>query len=247
MLTVENLHASVQGKPILKGLSLTVPKGEIHVIMGPNGAGKSTLGHVLMGSPGYEVTQGSMHLGDTDLALLKTNQRALEGLFLGFQYPVAIPGLKLSEYLRNLYSLKHKAPISVSEFRKLIKEKLAVLQLDRYSLQRDLNDGFSGGEMKRFELLQLMILEPKIAILDEIDSGVDLDAQKIIANAILFMKEQLHTSFLIVTHYPRLIQLLQPNKIHLIIEGRIERSGGADLVSSLETEGYHWLKKETSK
>lgn len=243
MLILKNIHATVENKPILRGLNLEVPKGEIHVLMGPNGVGKSTLGHVLMGAESYQLTEGEIQLDNENINELNTAQRANKGLFLAFQYPVAIPGLKISEYLRNLYSLRHNKQVSVSEFRKILKEKLELLQIDRFSLQRYLNDGFSGGEMKRLEMLQLMLIEPKIAILDEIDSGVDMDAQKIVAECILHMTKNSQTSFIIVTHYQRLIQILQPHKVHMMLDGKIVKSGNLDLVQALEKEGYDWIRK----
>jgi len=243
MLSLKNIHATVEDKPILKGLNLEIPQGEIHVLMGPNGVGKSTLGHVLMGAAAYQLTQGEIILDSENLTSLNTAQRANKGLFLAFQYPVAVPGLKISEYLRNLYSLRHNKQVSVSEFRKILKEKLELLQIDRMSLQRYLNDGFSGGEMKRLEMLQLMVIEPKIAILDEIDSGVDMDAQKIVAESILHLAKHSKTSFLIVSHYQRLIQILQPHKVHIMLDGKIAKSGDLGLVHSLEKEGYDWIKE----
>ncbi|MES2614976.1 MAG: Fe-S cluster assembly ATPase SufC [Bdellovibrionota bacterium] len=243
MLVLNDIHAHIENKEILKGLNLTIPKGEIHVLMGPNGVGKSTLGHILMGAKTYHLTKGEIKLEDEKLNDWNTAERAKKGLFLAFQYPVAVPGLKISEYLRNLYSLRHNKQVSVSEFRKILKEKLELLQIDRSSLQRYLNDGFSGGEMKRLEMLQLMVIEPKIAILDEIDSGVDMDAQKVVAECILHMRKNLQTSFIIVTHYQRLIQILQPNKVHMMLDGKIVKSGDLSLVDALEKEGYDWIRK----
>ncbi len=243
MLNLKDIHVDVENKSILKGLNLEIPKGEIHVLMGPNGVGKSTLGHVLMGANTYQLKKGEIILDGINLNELNTAERAKNGLFLAFQYPVSIPGLKISEYLRNLYSLRHNKQVSVSEFRKILKEKLEILQIDRMSLQRYLNDGFSGGEMKRLEMLQLMILEPKLAILDEIDSGVDMDAQKIVAECILYMTKNYQTSFMIVTHYQRLIQFLQPQKVHIMLDGKIAKSGDLGLVDSLEKEGYDWIRK----
>ena len=243
MLSLNNIHANVENKEILKGLNLEIPAGEIHVLMGPNGVGKSTLGHILMGANTYQLTKGDIILNQENINALTTAERAKRGLFLAFQYPVAVPGLKISEYLRNLYSLHHNRQVNVSEFRKILKEKLELLQIDRMSLQRYLNDGFSGGEMKRLEILQLMLIEPKIAILDEIDSGVDMDAQKIVANCILHMTKNSKTSFIIVTHYQRLIQILQPQKVHMMLDGKIIKSGDLGLVNSLEKEGYDWIRK----
>lgn len=242
MLLLKNIHVNIENKGILNGLNLEIPQGEIHVLMGPNGVGKSTLGHVLMGAANYHLAQGDIFLDGENLNSFNTAERAKKGLFLAFQYPVAVPGLKISEYLRNLYSLRHNKQVSVSEFRKILKEKLELLQIDRSSLQRYLNDGFSGGEMKRLEMLQLMVIEPKIAILDEIDSGVDMDAQKIVAECILYMAKNKQTSFIIVTHYQRLIQILQPQKVHMMLDGKIVKSGDLSLVDSLEKEGYEWIR-----
>lgn len=243
MLAVKDLKVLVEQKEILKGVSLTIPKGEIHVLMGPNGSGKSTLGHVLMGAENYRVQGGQIALDAEDITPLATAQRANKGLFLAFQSPVVIPGLKISEYLRNLYCLRKNTQVGVAEFRKILKEKTDLLKMDRSSLQRYLNDGFSGGEMKRLEILQMLLLEPKVAILDEIDSGVDVDGQKIIADCILHAVKEFGTSFLIVTHYERMIQFLQPSQVHIILDGKISRSGDLSLVSALQREGYYWVRK----
>lgn len=247
VLSIKNLHVDVQGKSILKGLNLEIPKGEIHVLMGPNGSGKSTLAHTLLGAEQYEITDGTIQIDDETINDLSTEERAQKGFFLGFQHPVAIPGLKISEYLRNLYHLKHKEPVSVAQFRKILKDKLELLEIDRPSLQRYLNDGFSGGETKRLEMLQLLLLEPKIAVLDEIDSGVDVDAQKIVAECIKFAVEKFNTSFLIVTHYQRLLKLLQPQKVHILLDGKIIRSGDESLAHSLELEGFQAQRGDYDK
>ena len=243
MLSFKNIQVQIENKSILKGLNLDIPQGEIHVLMGPNGVGKSTLAHLLMGASGLPLNQGEIILDGEELSTLSTAERAKKGIFLAFQYPVAVPGLRISEFLRNLYSLRHNKQVSVSEFRKILKEKLELLQIERSTLQRYLNDGFSGGEMKRLEMLQLMVCEPKVAILDEIDSGVDMDAQKIVADCILHMAKNHKTSFIIVTHYQRLIQILQPHKVHMMLDGKIIKSGGLELVNSLEKEGYDWIRK----
>jgi len=243
MLSIRNLKASVDSKEILKGVDLEIPKGEVHVIMGPNGVGKSTLSHVLMGSKNYNITEGAVFLNGEDITLLDTAERARRGLFLAFQYPVSVPGLKISEYLRNLYNISHEKQLSVSEFRKIIKEKLEILSIDRMALQRYLNDGFSGGEMKKFEMLQLMLVEPKIAILDEIDSGVDVDAQKIVAKAINYIAKTYNTSFLIVTHYQRLLNFVEPHKVHVVLDGKINLSGDMELVHELERNGYDAIRQ----
>jgi Fe-S cluster assembly ATP-binding protein len=245
MLQISEIHAQVASKPVLKGLSLSIPKGEIHVIMGPNGIGKSTLGHVLMGSRSYSMTAGRVLLDGEDISGLDTAARAKKGLFLGFQYPVSIPGLKISEYLRNLHNLHTGGQVGVSEFRKILKNKMSILNIDKSALDRYLNDGFSGGEMKRLEMLQLSLINPKVALLDEIDSGVDIDAQKTIATAIAEQSKAAGTSFLIVTHYQRLLSFLKPHKIHVMMDGKIVRSGDLSLVESLEREGYDWVRKQT--
>lgn len=237
-LSVKNLYVDVQNKAILNGLNLDLPKGEIHILMGPNGSGKSTFAHTLLGAEHYHVKGGSIVMDGEDIGDFSPDVRAQKGFFLGFQYPVAIPGLKISEYLRSLYNLKHKKPVNVAEFRKILKEKLDLLKIERSSLQRYLNDGFSGGETKRFEMLQLLILEPKLAVLDEIDSGVDIDAQKIVAECIRYATETYQTSFLIVTHYQRLLKFLQPHKIHIMMNGKIVRSGDISLAQELEDGGY---------
>jgi Fe-S cluster assembly ATP-binding protein len=244
MLAIKNLSVSIEGKPILKDVNLIIGEAETHVIMGPNGTGKSTLGHVLMANPKYDVDEGSMILNGEDLGSLDTAQRAQRGLFLAFQYPVSIPGLKISEYLRELYSHAHKEQISVSEFRKYIYKELDLLQIDRTLLQRYLNEGLSGGEMKRFEMLQLAILKPKIAILDEIDSGLDVDGQKAIAQAIERATNEFKTSFILVTHYQRLVNFLNPKQVHIMLDGTIARSGNKELIEGLEREGYNFVKEQ---
>jgi len=242
MLDIVNLHASInlpqsQDK-ILKGIDLHVPHGQIHVIMGPNGVGKSTLGHVLMGHKGYNVTAGDIFLNQENIKNFTTAERAQKGLFLAFQYPVSIPGLKISEFLRNLYAQAHGVQIGVAPFRKILKKNLELLQLDMGTTTRYLNEGFSGGEMKRLEMLQLALVQPKVAILDEIDSGVDVDGQTILAHSIKALQREHQTSFVLVTHYKRLIEQLQPDKIHILMDGRISQSGGLDLVEQLNRGGF---------
>ncbi len=244
VLEIQNLHAKVADKQVLKGLSLSIPKGEIHIVMGPNGVGKSTLSHVLMGNCNYSVESGSVKLANEEILQLDTAERSRKGLFLAFQYPVSIPGLRISEYLRNLYNLHKGGQVGVSEFRKLLRSKMEMLDIDRNSISRYLNEGFSGGEMKRLEMLQLSLTQPKVAILDEIDSGVDIDAQKIIAEAISEIARTTGTSFLIITHYQRLLSFLKPHKVHVLIDGAIARSGDLSLVDSLEREGYDWVRKQ---
>jgi len=243
MLSIKSLKVNVEKKEILKGVDLDIPKGEVHVIMGPNGVGKSTLAHVLMGAKTYQVTSGNIILDGENITQLDTAERAKKGMFLAFQYPVSIPGLKISEYLRNLYNIRHEKQLSVSEFRKVLKNKLEMLKIERVTLQRYLNDGFSGGETKRFEMLQLMLIEPKVAILDEIDSGVDVDAQKIVAESINHIAKETKTSFIIVTHYQRLLHYIHPNKVHVVLDGKINQSGDMSLVDKLERNGYEHIRQ----
>jgi Fe-S cluster assembly ATP-binding protein len=244
VLEIKDLRAKVADKEVLKGLNLSIPKGEIHVVMGPNGVGKSTLSHVLMGNRNYSVQGGSVLLAGEEIVHLDTAERSKKGLFLAFQYPVSIPGLRISEYLRNLYNLHKGGQVGVSEFRKLLRAKMEMLDIDRGAAGRYLNEGFSGGEMKRLEMLQLSLTQPKVAILDEIDSGVDIDAQKIIAEAISEIARTTGTSFLIITHYQRLLSFLKPHKVHVIMDGAIARSGDITLVDTLEREGYDWVRRQ---
>jgi Fe-S cluster assembly ATP-binding protein len=247
IMEIRDLRASVAEKPVLKGLNLSLPKGEVHIIMGPNGVGKSTLSHVLMGNNSFKVQGGSVVLDGAELLSLDTSERARKGLFLAFQYPVSIPGLRISEYLRNLYNLHHGGPVGVSEFRKLLRSRMEMLNLNRDVASRYLNEGFSGGEMKRLEMLQLSLMQPKVAILDEIDSGVDIDAQKTIAQAIGEIARTTGTAFLIITHYQRLLRFLNPHKIHVLMDGTIARSGDISIVDSLEREGYDWVRKQVGE
>lgn len=245
MLVIQDLKATVGEKEILKGINLEIPSKEIHVLMGPNGVGKSTMGHVLMANKSYSQTAGKILLDGLDITDLDTAERARAGLFLAFQYPVSIPGLRVSEYLRNLYCLRHNVQIGVAEFRKIVREKLDMLKIDRSALSRYLNDGFSGGEMKRLEMLQLALIKPKVAILDEIDSGVDVDAQKTVAEAINTLREVDGTSFVIITHYQRLLNFVKPDKVHVVLDGKVTRSGDMSLVQSLEREGYDWVRQSS--
>ncbi|MEN9811218.1 MAG: Fe-S cluster assembly ATPase SufC [Pseudomonadota bacterium] len=245
MLLIKDLKAKIGDKEILKGVDLEIPAGEIHVIMGPNGVGKSTMGHVLMGHKSYERTGGNIVLDGVDITDADTAARAKAGLFLAFQYPVSIPGLRVSEFLRNLYCMRHNVQVSVAEFRKIVREKMDMLSIDRSVLSRYLNDGFSGGEMKRLEMLQLALVKPKVAILDEIDSGVDVDAQKTVAEAIKKIRESEGTSFIIITHYQRLLNFVNPDKVHVMLDGKVSRSGDMTLVQALEREGYDWVRQST--
>jgi Fe-S cluster assembly ATP-binding protein len=242
MLHIENLHAEVDGKPILKGLSLTVNAGEIHAIMGPNGAGKSTLGYVLSGKPGYDVTAGGATLCDSSLFDMAPHERAAAGLFLGFQYPVEIPGVSNLQFLREALNAQRKvrgeAPLSGAEFLKIARAQAAAIGLDAEMLKRPVNVGFSGGEKKRAEMVQMGIIDPKLAILDETDSGLDIDALKAVGDGINRIMRKPDKAVLLITHYQRLLDYVRPDFVHVLAGGRIVRSGGAELALELEREGY---------
>jgi Fe-S cluster assembly ATP-binding protein len=242
MLKIENLHATIGGTEILKGLSLTINAGEIHAIMGPNGAGKSTLAYTLGGRPGYEVTEGSATFDGQDLLALEPHERAAAGLFLGFQYPVEIPGVSNLQFLRESLNSQRRArgeePLSGAEFIKLAKEKAALLKMDMDMLKRPVNVGFSGGEKKRNEMVQMGIIDPKLALLDETDSGLDIDALRIVGEGINTIMRKPDKAVLLITHYQRLLDLVKPDFVHVLAGGRIVRSGGAELALELEEQGY---------
>jgi Fe-S cluster assembly ATP-binding protein len=242
MLVIDNLSATVADKPILNGLSLTVNAGEIHAIMGPNGAGKSTLAYVLGGRPGYEVTGGSVTFNGQDLLSLDPHLRAAAGLFLGFQYPVEIPGVSNVQFLREALNSQRKArgqePLNGGEFLKLAREKAGLLKLDMEMLKRNVNVGFSGGEKKRAEMVHMGILDPTLAVLDETDSGLDIDALRIVGSGINAIMRQPDKAVLLITHYQRLLDYVKPDYVHVLAAGRIVRSGGAELALELEREGY---------
>ena len=245
MLEIKNLHASVEGNAILKGIDLKVNAGEVHAIMGPNGSGKSTLASVLAGREEYEVTEGAVNYNGQDLLELPPEERAREGLFLAFQYPVEIPGVNTSYFLRTaLNSIReHKGEnkVSAMEFIKLIKEKLKLVDMDPAFMKRSVNEGFSGGEKKRNEILQMAVMEPKLAILDETDSGLDIDALKIVANGVNALKNK-NNAVIIVTHYQRLLDYIIPDYVHVLYKGKIVQSGTKDLALQLEREGYDSIK-----
>jgi Fe-S cluster assembly ATP-binding protein len=241
MLSIKNLHVSVDGKSILDGLTLDIAAGEIHAVMGPNGAGKSTLSYALAGRPGYEVTAGSVTLDGEDLLGLEPNERASRGLFLSFQYPTEIPGVPALTFVRTALNAQHKArgeaEVSAPDFLRLVRAKAKALKIDFDMLKRGLNVGFSGGEKKRMEILQMSVLSPRLAILDETDSGLDIDALRIVAEGVNAMRSP-DRAMLVITHYQRLLDHIRPDRVHVLAEGRIVASGGPELAHDLEREGY---------
>lgn len=249
MLVIENLHARIGDEDILKGLSLTVKPGEVHAIMGPNGSGKSTLGHVLSGRPGYEVTAGTITYKGEDVLALETEERARQGIFLAFQYPVEIPGVSNMEFLKASVDIlrEHRGeePLDAVTFMKRAREACTLANLDHSFLKRGVNEGFSGGEKKRNELLQMMLLEPSLSILDETDSGLDIDALQVVAEGVNNMRNDTR-SFVLVTHYQRLLNFIKPDYVHVLADGRIVRSGDASLALHLEEHGYAWLDDEVA-
>ncbi len=251
-LEIRNLHVSVEDKEILKGVTLTIKQGEIHAIMGPNGTGKSTLAYTLMGHPAYTVTEGEVIFKGQNILELEPDERARLGLFLAFQYPVAIPGVTVANFLRSAINARRRAEnpedkgIPIPEFRKMLKEKLDLLKMDHSFAGRYLNDGFSGGEKKRAEILQLATLQPEIAILDETDSGLDIDALRIVADGVNALMGP-HLGVLVITHYQRLLNYIKPHFVHVMMDGRIVESGGPDLALHLEEHGYHWLREKVEE
>ncbi|WP_341706273.1 Fe-S cluster assembly ATPase SufC [Halopseudomonas sp.] len=247
MLHIKDLHAKVEEKDILKGLSIEVKPGEVHAIMGPNGSGKSTMGNVLSGRPGYEATAGSVTFKGHDLLEMETEERAREGLFLAFQYPVEIPGVSNMEFLKAAVDAKRKHQgldeISSVDFLKLARETCKRVNLDASFLKRGVNEGFSGGEKKRNEIMQMMLLEPDLCILDETDSGLDIDALQVVADGVNAMRDG-KRSFLVVTHYQRLLDYIVPDYVHVLAGGRIVKSGDKSLALELEAKGYGWLENE---
>ncbi len=249
VLEIRNLHVAVEDKPILKGVNLTVKQGEVHALMGPNGTGKSTLSYALMGHPSYTVTAGQVIFKGVDLLELEPDERARLGLFLAFQYPVAIPGVTIANFLRTAINARRRAEnpqdkgISIPEFRKLLKSKMDFLQMPHDFAGRYLNDGFSGGEKKRAEILQLATLEPSIAVLDETDSGLDIDALRIVASGVNSLAGP-NLGVLVITHYQRILNYIKPGFVHIMLDGRIVESGGADLALHLEEHGYDWVREK---
>ncbi len=249
MLSVKKLHATIAGKEILKGVDLTVKDGEIHAIMGPNGSGKSTLSAVLTGNPLYTVTEGAATFNGKDLLALKPEERACEGLFLSFQYPVEIPGVSMVNFLKAAINAKRKyhgeEPLNAADFLKLMREKREIVELDPKLSRRSVNEGFSGGEKKRNEIFQMAMLDPQLSILDETDSGLDVDAMRIVAEGVnkLFTPKK---SLIVITHYDRLLDMIKPNIVHILYQGRIVKTGGPELAKIIEERGYDWIKEPSA-
>ena len=250
MLEIKNLHANIGEKEILRGINLTIKDGETHAIMGPNGSGKSTLSAVLVGNPIFEVTEGSVTFEGKDLLEMKPEDRANEGIFLSFQYPVEIPGVSMTNFMRAAINEKRKyhgqEPLNAADFLKLMREKRAVVELDSKLSNRSVNEGFSGGEKKRNEIFQMAMLEPKLRILDETDSGLDVDALRIVAEGVNKLKTA-DTSTIVITHYDRLLDIIKPDVIHVLYKGRIVQTAGPELAKEIEARGYDWIKAEVGE
>ena len=249
MLVIKNLHATVDGKEILKGIDLELKPGEVHAIMGPNGSGKSTLASVISGNDDYIITKGEILFEDNDLSELDAEERAHLGVFLSFQYPVEIPGVTVTNFIKTAINSSRKATgkedLPAAEMLKKIREKASLLDINSKFLSRSLNEGFSGGEKKRNEIFQMGMLEPKLSILDETDSGLDIDALKIVANGVNKLKDK-KNGFIVITHYQRLLEYIIPDYVHVLFEGKIVKSGSKELANQLEEKGYDWIKKEIS-
>lgn len=249
-LDIRNLHAGIEGKEILKGVNLTVRQGEVHALMGPNGTGKSTLAYALMGHPNYEITAGEVWFKGQDILGLEPDQRSHMGLFLAFQYPVSIPGVSVANFLRTAINAHRKATnaedkgISIPEFRRMLKERMDLLKMDHSFAGRYLNDGFSGGEKKRAEVLQMAALKPEIAVMDETDSGLDIDALRIVSEGVNTLRGP-DLGVLVITHYQRILNYIKPDYVHIMMEGRIVETGGPDLALHLEEHGYDWLREKS--
>jgi Fe-S cluster assembly ATP-binding protein len=249
MLKIDNLHASVDGKSILQGINLEVKAGEVHAIMGPNGSGKSTLASVIAGKEEYEVTKGNITFNDEDIDELSPEERAHKGVFLSFQYPIEIPGVSVTNFIKTAINETRKAnglkDMPAKDMLKMIREKSELLEIDRKFLSRSLNEGFSGGEKKRNEIFQMAMLEPKLAILDETDSGLDIDALRIVANGVNKLKSK-DNAVIVITHYQRLLDHIVPDFVHVLYNGKIVKSGGKELAHKLEEKGYDWIKEEVN-
>lgn len=247
MLEIKNLHASINGKEILKGINLTIGDGEVHALMGQNGAGKSTLSNVIVGHPAYEVTEGKILFNGKDLLTLKPEERAHEGIFLSFQQPVEIPGVSMVNFMRAALNAKRKyqglEPMPAGDFLKLMREKRKIVELDNKLANRSVNEGFSGGEKKRNEIFQMAMLEPTLSILDETDSGLDVDALRIVAEGFNKLSTP-QTSAIVITHYQRLLDYLKPDIVHVLMNGQIVKTGGPELAQEIENRGFDWIKKE---
>jgi Fe-S cluster assembly ATP-binding protein len=243
LFAIEDLHVAIEGKEILKGVNLAVGRGEVHALMGPNGSGKSTLANALMGHPRYQVTQGRVLLNGENVLTMTADQRARRGMFLAFQYPLEIPGVKVRHFLRMAVKATKDQEPSVTDFRKQLFDKMALLEMDRSFAERYLNEGFSGGEKKRNEILQMAMLEPAMAILDETDSGLDIDALRIVAGGINKLAGP-ERSMLLITHYQRILNYVEPQFVHVLFDGRVVRSGGKELAQELEAKGYDWIAEE---
>ena len=251
-LEIKNLHASVGDQPILKGIDMLIKQGEVHALMGPNGSGKSTLAYTLAGHPAYEPTAGQVIFGGEDLLEMEADERSRAGLFLAFQYPAAVPGVTLAKFLRQTINSRRKAEnpedagISIPAFRRFLKEKMDMLGIDHKFAGRYLNEGFSGGEKKRVEILQMATVEPKIAIMDETDSGLDIDALRIVSEGALRLKDEMKMGLLVITHYQRILNYIQPDFVHIMLDGRIVESGGPEMAFQLEERGYDWVRERYS-
>jgi Fe-S cluster assembly ATP-binding protein len=248
-IVISNLHAGIDGNEILKGVDLTVNQGEVHALMGPNGTGKSTLAYVLMGHPKYEVTEGEVFFKGANVLALEPDERSRMGLFLAFQYPIAIPGVSVANFLRTAVNARRKGEnpedkgIPIPEFRTMLKDKMDLLKMDHSFAGRYLNEGFSGGEKKRAEILQMAALQPEIAILDETDSGLDIDALRIVSDGVNALRGE-DLGVLVITHYQRILNYIKPDYVHIMLDGRIAESGGPELALTLEEQGYEWLREK---
>ncbi len=252
-LKIQDLHVAIEDKPILNGVDLVVPQGEVHAIMGPNGTGKSTLANTLMGHPSYSVTSGEIWFKGQNIVEMPTDERSRLGLFLAFQYPVAIPGVTVANFLRTALNARRRAidpedkGISIPDFRKILKEKMEILKIDSSFAGRYLNEGFSGGEKKRAEVLQMAVLQPEIAIMDETDSGLDIDALRIVSEGVNVLRNTLNIGVLLITHYQRMLNYIKPDVVHVMMGGKIVQSGGPELALRLEELGYDWVREQVEE